>query len=134
MNNFKDYGFEADFDGEILKKIIGRGVDDGIATDRLIGFIKGEYGIIKIAEWWDDGILRNTCKLDEKYNLKPVKKWYENPDNFPCIVISLKTNKPHIAYNYNHFEEKIKQETFSAKPDKFRPATKEEVLALLANA
>ncbi len=62
---------------------------------------------------------------------KNTKEWYENPDNFPCIVISLKTNKPHIAYSYNHLEEKIKQETFSAKPDKFRPATKEEVLALL---
>lgn len=118
-NNFKEYGFEADFEGEILI----------VKDDKYFGIAKSNESEGWVANGWKkDG----TCLYDYVSHLKPIKKeWYKNPDNFPCIVISLKTNKPHIAYSYNHLEEKIKQETFSANPDKFRPATKEEVLSLL---
>lgn len=118
-NNFKDYGFEADFEGEILKEL----------EEKFIGIAWNEYEKDFYPRQWHKN---GKCFCSSEYNLNPIKKeWYENHDNFPCIIISLKTNKPHIAYNYNHLEEKIKQETFSAKPDKFRPATKEEVLSLL---
>ena len=124
MNNFKDYGFEADFEGEICFEN-----HNGF----YIGYINTPIG--KLFKQWRKNDGNCFCMEgyhDRQYDLKPIKKeWYENPDNFPCIVISLKTNKPHIAYNYNHLEEKIKQETFTANPNKFRPATKEEVLALL---
>lgn len=116
-NNFEEYGFKADFEGEILKEVDGY----------YIGWANVlEYGI-ESCKWSKSGDTNYSV-----YNLKPIKtEWYENPDNFPCVIISLKTNKPHIAYTYNHLEEKIKQETFSTNPDKFRPATKEEVLSLL---
>ena len=128
-NNFEEYGFEADFEGEILSDI----------EDYYIGYYIETYPCVKekqkIPTFWNKNTgncYKGAGVSNSKYSLTTIKKeWYENPDNFPCIVISLKTNKPHIAYNYNHLEEKIKQETFSSKPDKFRPATKEEVLALL---
>jgi hypothetical protein len=123
MNNFKDYGFEADFKGEILRKT---------KHDIYIGYVVDGADADYAIEWNSKGDNLLSSRFYRNFNLKPIKKeWYENPDNFPCIVISLKTNKAYIAYNYNHLEEKIKQETFSAKPDKFRPATEEEVLALL---
>ena len=74
-NNFKDYGFEADFEGEILKEFKDMG--------GFIGYVKHQGQIIENL-WWGNG--KNRFK--EEYNLKPIKKeWYENPDNFPCLVI-----------------------------------------------
>lgn len=123
-NNFEEYGFEADFEGEICFL--------NEEDNYYIGYVIRSGKKILI-QWSKRGFAYNSNDFNvEIYDLKPIKKeWYENPDNFPCIIISLKTNKPHIAYTYNHLEEKIKQEQFSSSPDKFRPATKEEVLSLL---
>lgn len=130
-NNFKEYGFEAHFEGEISFEsqsyYVGFVREDGRKFPRY--WTKNLVCFNPLVTSWQKAELFNS---DHRYNLKPIKKeWYENPDNFPCVIISLKTNKPHIAYNYNHLEEKIKQEQFSSNPDKFRPATKEEVLSLL---
>ena len=79
-NNFKEYGFEADFEGEILKQI----------GDILYGVVYVEYfGRGVVCEWNTKGKVISKYKIDEKaFELKPIKKeWYKNPDNFPCLVI-----------------------------------------------
>lgn len=93
-NNFKEYGFEADFEGEILKFIVGRGVDDGIATDRFLGWVKLiDKNEIVMIEWWSDGICRSGIK-DNNYNLTPIKKpWYAQEENFEKHIGKLIINK-----------------------------------------
>lgn len=109
-NNFKNYGFEADFEGEILKKV----------GDYYIGYITRDYCTIIDSTKWD--LNGNDVDIQE-YHLKPIKKeWYENPDNFPCIVYSTKLNE-YIVLDMPLVPLKLN--------DKFRPATKEEVLSLL---
>ena len=115
MNNFKDYGFEADFEGEICFENI---------NGFLIGYINEPVG--KIIKQWRKNDGNCFCMEgyhDRQYDLKPIKKeWYENPDNFPCLVFSSKINefmvldRPLVPLKLN---------------DDFRPATEEEVLALL---
>ena len=112
-NNFKDYGFEADFEGEILKEY----------ENQFVGMVyqnEANFGCS-----WDK---KGRCLQPNGFgyinmNLKPIKKeWYENPDNFPCLVFSSKINefmvldRPLVPLKLN---------------DKVRPATKEEVLTLL---
>ena len=64
-----------------------------------------------------------SAKYHER-NLKPIKKeWYENPDNFPCLCIDFYDN-PIIFFSKEEYD----------KCPRLRPATKEELLALLANA
>ena len=120
MNNFKDYGFEADFEGEILSDI----------EDYYIGYYIETYPCVKekqkIPTFWNKNTgncYKGAGISNSKYSLKPIKKeWYENPDNFPCLVFSSKINefmvldRPLVPLKLN---------------DKVRPATKEEVLSLL---
>ena len=62
-NNFKDYGFTADFDGEILKEI----------DNQYIGYYKRPNDNI-ISTIWDKkgNSIHNTV-----YNLIPNKEWFE---------------------------------------------------------
>ena len=88
-NNFKDYGFTGDFDGEILKEVkVG---DDGIATGRYMGWIRIGNNEMFMVEWWSDGICRNyRNELGDlkDYNLTPIKKhWWNNPANFPVRLV-----------------------------------------------
>lgn len=79
-NNFKEYGFEADFEGEILGKS---------DENEYVGFYV--YDNIKTANiWGEDGesSYQDAKVFMEKFKLTPIKKeWYKNPDNFPCLVI-----------------------------------------------
>lgn len=107
-NNFKDYGFEADFEGGILA------VKDG-----------KYFGISKLNEsegWVSNGWgIDGTCLYDHVSHLKPIKKeWYENADNFPCLCIDSYDN-PIVIFSKEEYD----------KCPRLRLATKEEVLALL---
>ena len=65
LNNFKDYGFEADFAGEILKEVYGYYIGYTISND---------HKIVDEERWRKDGI----C-LSSEFHLKPIKKeWYED--------------------------------------------------------
>ena len=109
-NNFKDYGFEADFEGEIL----------AVKDDKYFGISKSTESEGWVANGWK---IDGTCLYDYVSHIKPIKKqWYENPDNFPCIVYSLKLNE-YIVLDRPLVPLKLN--------DEFRPATKEEILTLL---
>lgn len=126
-NNFKDYGFEADFEGEILSDI----------EDYYIGYYIETYPCVKekqkIPTFWNKNTgncYKGAGISNSKYSLKPIKKeWYENPDNFPVVMIDIETKKPHVAYAYK--DGRFQTENFTVKFNKYRPATKEEVLSLL---
>lgn len=111
MNNFKDYGFEADFEGEILRK-----TKHDIYIGYVVDGVNAEYAI----EWNSKGDNLLSSRFDRNFNLKPIKKeWYENPDNFPCVMYS---NLIHRYFVVDRIEDHILE---------YRPATKEEVLSLL---
>ena len=118
-NNFKEYGFEADFEGEICFENL---------NGFYIGYINKPIG--KLFKQWrknDGGCFCIEGYYDRQYDLKPIKKeWYENPDNFPCIAT--KDGK-----NFAVIEsiDCLKRVCIYQYIVDFRPATKEEVLDLL---
>ena len=113
LNNFKEYGFEADFEGKIL----------GSHKGYLFGWIKylDSLGIVTIdaMKWNEDGF-----SYYNNYNLTPIKKeWYEEL-KYPCILFNGKRfrtmNKP--------FK---KQKSLDRLIDEgYRLPTKEEILSL----
>lgn len=130
-NNFKDYGFEAGFEGEILKTL--NNGDDKIEV--LIGYIICNNQII--ATTWD---ISGYCYFSNEFSLNPIKKeWYENPDNFPTLVVDnnkkiLYVNKYQYTKRSNtHWViyEEMGEDTYRLNLEYHRPATKEEVLTLL---
>ena len=125
LNNFKDYGFEADFEGEILKKV----------GDYYLGYVCRDSCTIIDSTKWD--LKGNNVDMEE-HHLTPIKKeWYENPDNFPCIVMyeekSLK-----LMRSYSEASKHRKEHCLLTSDggvyhslSKCRPATQEEILSLL---
>ena len=125
MNNFKDYGFEADFKGEILRKT---------KHDIYIGYVVDGADADYAIEWNSKGDNLLSSRFDRNFNLKPIKKeWYENADNFPCLVYHIYNNSFHIATDTTIDENsRLIRICDKYRPyDVFRPATKEEVLTLL---
>lgn len=129
-NNFEDYGFEADFEGEILKEVKElKGIE-------YLGYFVGGNKTYYPCIWTKSGRIWKTSvseKDRELYNLKPIKKeWYENPNNFPCLVIHDNKESVLIKY-YNKTNNKLisKDSLVHYSIDRCRPATKEEVLSLL---
>ena len=88
LNNFQDFGFTADFEGEILKE-----VDNtlyGIARRKPISWNK-KTGMRII-----DGSTWITT------DLTPIKRpWYEYPENFPILLIRKKVWKMFAIPNFN---------------------------------
>jgi len=130
INNFKDYGFEADFEGEILKEVkVG---DDSIATGRYMGWIRINNEMFMV-EWWGDGICRNYHKKLgdlKEYSLTPIKKeWYECEDNFPLLVTHKESGVIRLATAKGN-RLKIWFDAYSEFATMYRPATKEEVDSL----
>ena len=140
LNNFKDYGFEADFGGEILKEIDGW----------LFGYIKNfettgsdnEIYLENVACQWykkNGGVIHNSV-TNKKYNLTPIKKeWYECEDMVGKIVSydCFNYTKLGIFKSYNAGDElewvnivTLSGVTIKQKIAKCRPATKEEVLSI----
>ena len=118
-NNFKEFGFKADFEGVICFQ------DDDFNI--FFGFIVEDGK--KLARSWNK---YGVSGMSYEYDLTPIKKeWYENPDNFPCLVyMEDKRDEEDKGYytvlgNMNSY----KSEFLIANI--IRPATEEEVLALL---
>ena len=127
-NNFKEYGFEADFEGEILKQI----------GDIYVGYYINGAGCPISCQWWNNGMCSVGTDVENLYKIIPIKKeWYENPDNFPCLVI-YEDKKIKLIGSYS---EASKFRTYPClltaegggylSLSKCRPATKEEVLTLI---
>lgn len=124
-NNFKDYGFEADFEGEIFKEgTILRNQKVYLAT------IKNGYEDLLVYFNEDGKCHQGKGYFMEEYNLKPIKKeWYENADNFPCIVMQInciddrEIDCGHIIFR--------NIDDFNRFGGDYRHLIKEEVLALL---
>ena len=126
MNNFKEYGFEADFEGEIL----------AVKDDKYFGISKMNESEGWVANGWKkDG----TCLYDDVSHLKPIKKeWYKNPDIAEKL---LKAENPQTGLNelciFKHKGDctitaiGLDGKEFIGFFSTFRPATKEEVLTLL---
>lgn len=83
-NNFKDYGFEADFEGEILKEV----------GDYYVGYFISGDNIIHSCQWNSLGVGYSPHNISGLYNLKPIKKeWYLDNDNFEAYKGKLIANK-----------------------------------------
>ena len=102
-NNFKDYGFEADFGGEILKELL-----DKSERKIYIGYYIGDNDVKYPCIWDSFGECGFCCSAKYKNrNLrKIIPKWFENPDNFEAYKGKLITNKHNdirkIEYIYNN--------------------------------
>ena len=123
MNNFKDYGFEADFEGEICFQ------DDDF--NRFFGFIVEDGK--KLARSWNK---YGVSGMSYEYDLTPIKKpWYENIDcKKPAHFIDLETNTLGLAHGYNMNGDYCLNDFWKnslSHISNARPATKEEVLTLL---
>ena len=76
INNFEEFGFTADFEGEILKKID----DTDYEKELYLGyFISKFFGEIISATWDKEGYCFQDKSMGRYgYNLTPIKKeWYE---------------------------------------------------------
>jgi len=127
-NNFKDYGFEAYFEDEILKEY----------ENQFVGMVyqnEGNFGCS-----WDK---KGRCLQPDGFgydnmNLKPIKKeWYLNKDNFEEYKGKIIINKYGNIRMIQSIDEN-KVSTFEQnmyhdiiRVEEWRPATKEEILALL---
>ena len=119
-NNFEEYGFAGNFEGEILKVIDGN----------YIGYYK-DLGIIP-TKWHEDGLCFE--EEDSDYNLTPIKKeWYEKEDNFPCLVKILDDRNDEDKEYFDVLGNINAYKAIEGNPVIFclRPATKEELLSLL---
>lgn len=121
MNNFEDYGFKAGFRGEILRKT---------NHNIYIGYIVEGKDIEYAIEWNCKGDNLLNSRFSKNYNLTPIKKqWYENTDNFPCIVMqvncvdSYEIDCGHLVFR--------NIDDFNKFGGDYRFLTKEEVLSLL---
>lgn len=142
MNNFKDYGFEADFEGKILSDIEGY----------YIGYYVESYPCIKekqkIPTFWNKNTgncYKGAGVSNSKFSLKPIKKeWYEKEDNFRIAVKQIKslndfTNKDGEIGIMEKFTDDNGISVYVTDGyhtpvqwlECYRPATKEEVLDLL---
>lgn len=78
LNNFEEYGFTGNFEGEILKVI----------NDKYIGYVRLDD---EVFTFWDkNGFCYEVGSTHthkwHKHKLTLIKKeWHENTDNFPCL-------------------------------------------------
>jgi len=112
-NNFEEYGFKADFEGEILKEI----------DNCYYGWMKFAKDYPRVAVCWMASGTTSIGSL-EYGNLTPYiekKEWYENKDNFPALMVREYKGilKYSIVKNIDHVRAKHPK-------DGFRLATKEE--------
>jgi len=68
LNNFNDYGFEADFEGEILKELT-----DHNGKKYFIGY-NNSNNLLQAKTWTEDGKCWVGKLHDITYDLKPLKK------------------------------------------------------------
>ncbi len=76
INNFEDYGFTANFTGEILKEV----------DDYYVGYAYDEEDFLLSVQWDKKGNSHNG--FDNEFKLKPVPKpWFLNEVKFPCVIV-----------------------------------------------
>lgn len=118
-NNFEEYGFTADFKGEILKKM----------KYSHIGYISSKNSYLAI-EWDNMGNAFYGNEKQPNHNLTPIKKeWYKDESNFPCLVFVKSDSEIKISWRYKNGA--IYFDSSFTDIDNVRPATEEEVLKLL---
>lgn len=133
LNNFKDYGFEADFEGEILKEVKEK---NGIEyLGYFIGNNKTYYPCIwtKSGRTWKTSVSEKDRNL---YNLKPIKKeWYENNQNVWKIISIDETLGIFKSYSKENetiiYISLVNNIEYIIHTSKCRPATQKEILSLL---
>lgn len=128
-DTFTKYGFEVPkFECEILKIRINRKKENCY-----IGYFVGKNGDAYPCEWTPGGRICKTSIPEHKrrpWDLTPIKKeWYENPDNFPCLIVSSQHNEMSRALRFED-SKIITDGTFRYSPNDVRLATKEELLSL----
>jgi hypothetical protein len=86
INNFQEYGFTADFAGEILKEV----------GDRYIGYILNKDNKATAITWDANGVstlgepdtVWQGFRENYNTNLTQIKQhWYDDPANFPAMLI-----------------------------------------------
>lgn len=124
-NNFEKFGFKkpTSFECEILQMIYTS------SGKEFIGYLKEDDEILACS-WDKKGSCFIGINIDEKYNLTPIKKWYEIADNFPCLVIRSKGDID-LAWKYERESETIFYTCSYENVHGCRLATKEEALQLV---
>lgn len=118
LNNFEDYGFTADFEGEILKEDEGyfHGFIKPVDTHHNLKPMKYEYHLWNSTGGVETGALSNR--------LVPIKpKWYEDASNFPILCYVDDNLKVLDSVEYN----------ILSKDVDFRLATDEQIDSLKIN-
>lgn len=118
-NNFKEYGFEADFEGEILKEV----------KDCYIGWVSYDDTIFS-CKWNKKG--KGITRLSDGYfNLNIIKKpWYETPNQFKVMMLKEDLGwYPNIFYSEDYLKAGI-NEMKVTEGKEWRYASKEEIHSL----
>lgn len=133
VSSFEKYGFEKpDFKyvtASILEKVSRmdcEGLKDEYRNKSVyVGYLKANDGIITTI-WDEDGTNGDFAE----YNLTPLKKpWYENPDNFPLVLLC---ENPRGTDEFILLNDIHQYKRFEGEGIEFiRLATKQEILSLL---
>lgn len=138
INNFKKYGFTADFEGKIHEKIENEYIGY-YKKFRNYGKVDSKYNqyIIYPCKWGLDGKCKTILEgdsnydscgdLQEDYNLTPiVKPWYEIENSCRVVIMELGTDKEFTGMlYYDDFLENTTLWEFEGK--RWRLATDEEI-------
>jgi len=122
LNNFKDYGFTADFEGEIFCE----------RNNALFGIVINSLGYVFCAKWVNGNATQigPDCYTKEdigKYNLTPIKKeWYENPNNFSALIVTNSGMGAWVHYYENSKVYDARSNSYSIINSNWRLVTKEE--------
>ena len=129
-NNFKEYGLEADFEGEILKELF-----DHNNKKYYIGYsidVRKGVNFPYPKTWTEDGKCWNDDDINiEDFNLNPIKKpWYETPNQFRVVMLKEDLGwYPNIFYSEDYLEAGI-NEMKVTEGKEWRYASKEEIYSL----
>ena len=127
LNNFEEYGFTADFEGEILKTV----------SDYYVGWLTGNDGICS-ALWNKStglaimGYRGSFYCGNSSYNLKPIKKeWYEDENNIGKALYDTVEDKVVLLTWLDEKGNVMKNNDNTIyRHERFRRATKVEALSL----
>ena len=115
-NNFREYGFTADFKGEITF------IDH---KNFMIGFTSHNIGII--ARMWD---INGKCYsidgeyYEPKFNLVSIK-WYEKEENYPCLMFNMRGKHLFVLNSKEDWDSAFESAS------NYRLATKDEIESLI---
>lgn len=129
INNFSEFWFEADFEGEILKEVNGR----------LHGIVK-QHNQFECITWNKVGrVLNGSMALNcaDNYDLTPIKKaWYEDESNIGKLVYVDNEHWQGLCSFKHLHNNTITVRYFDGGEcvyyvDECRPATEEEAMQLV---